>query len=133
MDTIFQVSPDGAHVSYVQGDELFVVGVARAPGGGLQAPRQLTRGAVPGRVLHGAAEFIAQEEMGRRSGVAWSLDGQRLAYTIVDTTDVEMFQIIHQGTEGMQPSINAAAGAASGAGIERAPQVRHGIKLLNRV
>ncbi|MET0248099.1 MAG: S9 family peptidase [Sphingobium sp.] len=70
------VSPKGAFVSYVRGGNLFVQKI-----GG--AERQLTQGA-SGTVSWGVAEFVAQEEMDRRTGHWWSPDDSRIAVARVD-------------------------------------------------
>jgi dipeptidyl-peptidase-4 len=72
-------SPDGRRVAYVRDGNLFVVELES----GVQ--RQLTwrEGA---DVEWGAAEFVAQEEMGRFEGYWWSPEGDRL---VVQRTDVK--------------------------------------------
>ena len=79
-------SPDGARIACVRGDDLYVIDVATG------SQRRLTGG---GRstLSHGVAEFVAQEEMGRREGYWWSPDGQALAYEEADTSKVEVFHI----------------------------------------
>jgi dipeptidyl-peptidase-4 len=79
-------SPDGARVACVRGGDLYVVELAS----GVQ--RRLTSGATP-TLSHGLAEFVAQEEMGRREGYWWSPDGKTLAYEESDTSKVESFHI----------------------------------------
>ena len=44
-------------------------------------------------ISYGAAEFIAQEEMDRRTGHWWSPDGSKLALTEVNTTRVPRFRL----------------------------------------
>ena len=61
-------SPDGEWVAYVQDAELCVV---PAQGGKAQ---QLTHGARGAGKTNGLAEYVAQEEMGRRRGYWWSYD-----------------------------------------------------------
>ncbi len=86
-------SPDGEWVAFVQDVELYVI-----PLGGGEA-RQLTYGARGMGVMHGLAEFVAQEEMRRLSGYWWSLDSQWLAFTEVDETHIPIFRIVHQGKD----------------------------------
>ncbi len=88
-----QLSPDGAFVAYVQKDELYVISVE----GG--EPHQLTTGARETGCVHGLAEYIAQEEMGRRHGFWWSPDSRYLAFTEVDATHIPLYRIIHQGAD----------------------------------
>jgi len=88
-----QFSPDGDRVAYVQDAELYVV----AASGG--EPRQITRGARGTGKTHGMAEFVAQEEMGRRHGFWWSLDSRWIAFAEVDETHIPVYRIVHQGKD----------------------------------
>jgi len=90
-----RLSPDGSLVAFVRDDELWV-----APTGGGAPPRQLTTGA-GGGVTNGLAEYIAQEEIGRREGYWWSPDGARLAYARADSSHIPLYPIAHQGTEAL--------------------------------
>ena len=88
-----QLSPDGNWVAYVQEGELYVI-----PFEGGEA-RQLTFGARESGKTHGLAEYIAQEEMGRRHGYWWSPDSRWLAFTEVDETHIPIYRIMHQGKD----------------------------------
>jgi dipeptidyl-peptidase-4 len=88
-----QFSPDGQWVAYVQDAELYAV-----PAAGGQ-PRQLTHGARGTGLIHGLAEFVAQEEMKRRHGFWWSRDSRWLAFTEVDETHIPVYRIVHQGKD----------------------------------
>jgi dipeptidyl-peptidase-4 len=90
-----QFSPDGDWVAYVQDVELYVV----AASGG--EPRQITQGARGTGKTHGLAEYVAQEEMGRRHGFWWSLDSQWIAFTEVDETHIPVYRIVHQGKDAV--------------------------------
>jgi dipeptidyl-peptidase-4 len=90
-----QFSPDGDWVAYVQDVELYVV----AASGG--EPRQITQGARGTGKTHGLAEYVAQEEMGRRYGFWWSLDSQWIAFTEVDETHIPVYHIVHQGKDAV--------------------------------
>jgi dipeptidyl-peptidase-4 len=92
-------SPNGRWISYVQNAEIYVV-----PSTGGQ-PRQITRGARGTGKTHGLAEYIAQEEMGRRRGYWWSPDSKRIAFTEVDETHIPLYPIIHQGKEATGAAI----------------------------
>jgi len=41
--------------------------------------------------------FLFQEEMDRRNGYWWSLDSKFIAYTEVDSSQIPLFRIMHQG------------------------------------
>lgn len=90
-----QLSPDGQQVAYVHDAELHVVQVA----GG--APTMVTSGARGTGKVHGLAEYIAQEEMGRSHGFWWSRDGKQLAFTEVDETHIPVYRIVHQGKDAV--------------------------------
>jgi dipeptidyl-peptidase 4 len=86
-----QISPDGEWVAYVQDSEVYVVPFA----GG--APRQLTHGGRETRKTNGLAEYIAQEEMDRHSGLWWSPDSRWVAFEQVDENHIPVYRIVHQG------------------------------------
>ncbi|KAE9464731.1 hypothetical protein C3L33_03352, partial [Rhododendron williamsianum] len=46
---------------------------------------------------HGLAEYIAQEEMDRKNGYWWSMDSKFIAFTQVDSSEIPLFRIMHQG------------------------------------
>ncbi|MFN8511655.1 MAG: DPP IV N-terminal domain-containing protein [Chloroflexia bacterium] len=64
-------------MAFVRDDELWV-----APTDGSAEPKQLSSGA--GMGYKRVAEYIAQEEMGRREGFWWSPDGASIAYEQAD-------------------------------------------------
>ena len=86
------VSPKGGFVSFVRGGNLFV----QAMGG---TERQLTQGASD-TVSWGTAEFVAQEEMDRRTGYWWSPDDARIAVARVDESPVGIVTRTAIGGEG---------------------------------
>ncbi len=86
------VSPKGGFVSFVRGGNLFT-----QPIGG--AERQLTQGASD-TVSWGTAEFVAQEEMDRRTGYWWSPDDARIAVARVDESPVGIVTRTAIGGEG---------------------------------
>ena len=90
-----QFSPDGLWIAYVQHDELCVVSVE----GG--EPFRLTAGAKSTGKTHGLAEYIAQEEMGRRHGFWWSPDSAWIAFAEVDETHIPIYRIVHQGKDAV--------------------------------
>ena len=79
-------SPDGQSVACVRDHELFVIATESG------AERQLTSGSGP-HLSHGAAEFVAQEEMDRREGYWWSPDSKSIAYQETSTEGMETMHI----------------------------------------
>lgn len=86
-----QLSPDGTMIAFVRDDEICVMSLSHGK------PKQITNGARGNRKRHGLAEYIAQEEMERKNGFWWSADSSYIAFTQVDTTEIPIFQIMHQG------------------------------------
>ncbi|MES2174630.1 MAG: S9 family peptidase [Pseudomonadota bacterium] len=86
------VSPKGGYVSFVRGGNLFT-----QPIGG--AERQLTQGASD-TISWGVAEFVAQEEMDRRTGYWWSPDDALIAVARVDESPVGIVTRTAIGGEG---------------------------------
>ena len=75
------VSPKGGFVSFVRDQNLFVMPI----GGG--AAKAVTQGGA-GTIHWGEAEFVAQEEMDRRTGYWWSPDDRRIAIERFDDAPV---------------------------------------------
>jgi dipeptidyl-peptidase-4 len=84
-------SPDGVSIAFVRNAELTI---ANAVSG---EQHQLTTGARETNRVHGLAEYISQEEMGRQHGFWWSPDSQLIAFTEVDETHIPVYRIVHQG------------------------------------
>ncbi|XP_011006352.1 PREDICTED: dipeptidyl peptidase 9-like [Populus euphratica] len=85
------ISPDGTMLAYVRDSELHVLNFL------FNESKQLTHGAQGNTVTHGIAEYIAQEEMDRKNGYWWSLDSKFIAFTQVDSSEIPLFRIMHQG------------------------------------
>lgn len=79
-------SPDARYVSCIRGYDLYIFDWQQG------VERRITTGGTRD-LSHGVAEFVAQEEMGRRSGYWWSADSQSLAYEEADQSGVEMLYI----------------------------------------
>ena len=88
-----QVSKTGRFLSFVRDQNVFV---ADARSGG---ERQLTTDG-GGTLSWGSAEFVAQEEMGRRTGHWWSPDDRFLAVARVDESPVKVVTRAAIGAEG---------------------------------
>ncbi|XP_047179553.1 dipeptidyl aminopeptidase 4 [Vigna umbellata] len=85
------LSPDGSMLAFVRDCELHVLNLLS------NESKQLTRGAKEHGLIHGLAEYIAQEEMDRKTGYWWSLDSKYIAFTEVDSSEIPLFRIMHQG------------------------------------
>ncbi len=88
-ETDARFSPGGRYVSFVRNKNLVIYDLQTS-----QETAITTNGA--GLVSFAMAEFIAQEEMGRRTGYWWSPDDSRIAVTRVDEStvaEVERFEI----------------------------------------
>ncbi|XP_027159606.1 uncharacterized protein LOC113761012 [Coffea eugenioides] len=85
------ISPDGTMLAYVRDSELHVLNLL------YNDSKQLTSSADGINLMHGLAEYIAQEEMERKNGYWWSLDSKFLAFTQVDSSEIPLFRIMHQG------------------------------------
>jgi dipeptidyl-peptidase-4 len=108
-------SPDGAFVAAVQAGELNVIDLATLK------VRALTTGA-SATLSHGAAEFIAQEEMERDDGYWWSPDSLWIAYQETDESGVEARYI----ADPLNPQIPPRKSAYPHAGSANA-RVRLGV------
>ncbi|PZU65513.1 S9 family peptidase [Sphingobium sp.] len=86
------VSPKGGFVSFVRGGNLFV-----QPMNGRE--KQLTQGASE-TLSWGVSEFVAQEEMDRRTGYWWSPTDARIAVARVDESPVGIVTRTAIGGEG---------------------------------
>ena len=82
-----QLSPDGERVAFVRERDLWVLDLAS------KNESRLTVSRDPG-ITHGAAEFVAQEEMERASGFWWSSDSKRLAFEQADCRQVEKLHVL---------------------------------------
>ena len=87
------VSQKGRFVSFVRDQNLYAIDLATG------AERLLTTQG-GGTVTCGTAEFVAQEEMGRRTGTWWSPDDQRIAVECFDEAKVKIVTRAAIGANG---------------------------------
>lgn len=91
------LSPDGCMLAFVRDYELHVLDLL------YKKEKQLTSGAKGSTLTHGLAEYIAQEEMDRKNGYWWSLDSKFIAFTEVDSSEIPLYRIMHQGKSSVGP------------------------------
>ncbi|MFL5245486.1 MAG: DPP IV N-terminal domain-containing protein [Gemmataceae bacterium] len=75
-------SPDGNHVSYVRGYDIFIFNLSE------NKETRITSGGSENKT-HGLAEFVAQEEMGRFTGYWWAPNSKSVAFEESDAEGVE--------------------------------------------
>lgn len=93
-----RLSPDGTMLAYVRDYELHVLNLLS------NETKQLSFGAEGNALTNGLAEYIAQEEMDRKNGYWWSLDSKFIAFTQVDSSEIPLFRIMHQGKSSVGPN-----------------------------
>jgi dipeptidyl-peptidase-4 len=84
------LSPDGRSVAYLVGNDVFAMGIDDAK------PHAVTRGGTDD-LTHGAAEFVAQEELDRSRGFWWSPDSRSLLFEEADLKGVERWSLADPG------------------------------------
>jgi len=78
------LSPDGRTIAFARDGDLWIV----SEGGG---PRRLTTH--PEGLEYGVAEFVAQEEFGRRRGFWWSPDSKQICFQRTDARAVDTIYV----------------------------------------
>lgn len=99
-----KISPKGRYVSFVRDQNLFVIDLSTG------VEKQLTTDG-KGTIHNGEAEFVAQEEMGQRTGYYWAPDDSAIAYKRYDEAPVPVvrrFEIFADRTEVVEQRYPAA-------------------------
>ncbi|HEY1044282.1 MAG TPA: S9 family peptidase [Telluria sp.] len=99
-----KISPKGRYVSFVRKQNLYVIDLKTG------AERQLTTDGA-GTIHNGEAEFIAQEEMGQKTGYYWAPDDSAIAYKRYDEAPVPVvrrFEIFADRTDVIEQRYPAA-------------------------
>lgn len=78
-----KLSPRGRYLSYVLAQNLYILDLTT------NETRQLTKDG-GGTISYGTPEFVADEEMSRRTGNWWSPDDARIAITRIDESGVKI-------------------------------------------
>jgi dipeptidyl-peptidase-4 len=102
-----KISPKGRYVSFVREQNLYVIDLSTGQ------QRQLTLDG-KGTIHNGEAEFVAQEEMGQRTGYYWAPDESAIAYKRFDEAPVPVarrFEIFADRTEVVEQRYPAAGDA----------------------
>ncbi len=89
-----KLSPKGGSIAFVRERRLWTGKIGKA------APVPVTPADEPATVHWGEAEFVAQEEMGRRTGFWWSPDDTRIAVQRFDDAKVGIVTRAAIGAEG---------------------------------
>ena len=92
-----QLSPDERRIAYARNGEVHVVDIADG------SHRAITQGA-GGSVVHGEAEFVAQEEMSRNEGFWWSPDSKFILYQRTDNAGLDVMKIMDAVRPDKEPS-----------------------------
>jgi len=93
-ETDAKISPMGRYVSFVREQNLYVVDLTTG-----EEQAITTDGAGP--ISYGMAEFVAQEEMDRRTGYWWAKDDSRIAFTRIDESQVRLLNRYEIGPDGV--------------------------------
>jgi len=99
-----KISPKGRYVSFVRKQNLYVIDLSTG------VEKQLTTDG-KGTIFNGEAEFVAQEEMGQRTGYYWAPDDSAIAYKRFDEAPVPVvrrFEIFADRTEVIEQRYPAA-------------------------
>ena len=99
-----KISPKGRYVSFVRDQNIYVIDLKSGQ------ERQLTTDG-KGTIRNGEAEFVAQEEMGQRTGYYWAPDDSAIAYKRYDEAPVPVvrrFEIFADRTDVVEQRYPAA-------------------------
>jgi dipeptidyl-peptidase-4 len=102
-----KISPKGRYVSFVRDQNLVVIDLTSG------VEKQLTSDG-KGTIHNGEAEFVAQEEMGQRTGYYWAPDDSAIAYKRYDEAPVPVvrrFEIFADRTDVVEQRYPAAGDA----------------------
>ena len=102
-----KISPMGRYLSFVRDQNLVVIDLSTG------VEKQLTSDG-KGTIHNGEAEFVAQEEMGQRTGYYWAPDDSAIAYKRFDEAQVPVarrFEIFADRTDVVEQRYPAAGDA----------------------
>jgi dipeptidyl-peptidase-4 len=93
-ETDAKISPLGGYVSFIREQNLFIHDLATGEERAVTSEGADT-------ISYGMAEFVAQEEMRRKTGYWWAPDDSRIAYTRIDESGVKLINRYEIGAEGV--------------------------------
>jgi dipeptidyl-peptidase-4 len=83
-ETDVKFSPKGNYVSFIRGENIFVLNIKKG------TEKQLTADGGSNNIKNGMSEFVAQEEMARMTGYWWAPDEKHIAFLRVDESPVKI-------------------------------------------
>lgn len=86
-------SPDGIHISFVRANNVFVADMTD------RSESQVTTDGRINEIINGYPDWVYEEEFGFHNGMAWSPEGNRLAFYRFDESNVRQFQMAMYGPE----------------------------------
>ena len=82
-----ELSPDGQRIAYVQGNNVFITELATGE------QTAVTTDGLNNAIINGAPDWVYEEEFSFHVGLAWSPNGQHLAYYRFDEAEVASFSM----------------------------------------
>ncbi|MBT6233558.1 MAG: S9 family peptidase [Flavobacteriales bacterium] len=82
-----QLSPDGQRIAYVQSNNVFITELATGE------QTTVTTDGLNNAIINGAPDWVYEEEFSFHVGLAWSPNGQHLAYYRFDESEVASFSM----------------------------------------
>lgn len=85
-------SPDGKHIAFVRGNNLFVTHLENG------TEEQITRDGETNRIINGGTDWVYEEEFALTKGYEWSPDSRKIAFYRFDESHVKEFSMPMYGT-----------------------------------
>lgn len=85
-------SPDGKHIAFVRGNNLFVTHLENG------TEEQITRDGEMNKIINGGTDWVYEEEFALTKGYEWSPDSRKIAFYKFDESQVKEFSMPMYGT-----------------------------------
>lgn len=85
-------SPDGKHIAFVRGNNLFVTHLDNG------TEEQITRDGEMNKIINGGTDWVYEEEFALTKGYEWSPDSRKIAFYKFDESQVKEFSMPMYGT-----------------------------------